>query len=55
MEPVRCRPLDDFPVEPENGFIVLGVSRTNMKLTYFEEGRRSAALWYIPNGRRNRK
>ena len=55
MEPVRCWPLDDFPVELKNDFIVSGVSRTNMKLTYFEEGRQCAALRYIPNGRRNRK
>lgn len=41
MEPVRCWPLDDFPMEPENGSIVSGVSRTNMKHTYSKEGRHS--------------
>lgn len=55
MEPVRCWPLDDFPTEPENGSLVSGGSRTNMKLTYYKEGRPCAALWYIPNERRNRK
>lgn len=55
MELVRCWPLDDFPMEPENGSIVSGASRTNMKYTYCKEGRHRAALWYIPNERRNRK
>lgn len=39
MEPVRCWPLDDFPMEPENDSIVSGVSRTNVKHTYYKEGR----------------
>lgn len=31
MEQVRCWPLDDFPMEPENDSIVSGALGTNMK------------------------